>query len=94
MTDAVLPYPTSINIAVFQDDGQWGKYRAWFLRSSEQLQNLAVAKITLGHFEGTCEPAYTAEQWRMKAAELVAAYPSCVFVYSSSCFQKFRQNAG
>lgn len=76
-----LPYPTSINMTVFRDDGQWGNYRAWFLRSVEQLERLAVAKITLGHFEGSDEPAYTAEQWRRKADQLVAQYPGCVFVY-------------
>ena len=78
---AALPYPISINMTVFRDDGQWGNYRAWFLRPVQQLERLAVAKITLGHFEGSDEPAYTAEQWRRKSDQLVVQYPGCVFVY-------------
>ena len=78
---AALPYPTTINLKVFQDDGQWQNYRAWFMRSSEQLTRLAVADITLGHYEGSDEPAYTAKEWRRKADQLVAQYPGCVFVY-------------
>lgn len=84
MQKAVLPYPLGINMQVFQDDGNWGNYRAWFLRTHEQLQRLFVAKITLGHYEGTGDPAYSYREWIAKSQQIVDAYPQCVFVYGSN----------
>lgn len=84
MTQAQLPYPIGINVIVFKDDGNWEKYRQWFLRTQKQIETLFVARITLGHYEGTDEPAYTHSEWVGKSAALVEKYPDCVFVYGSN----------
>lgn len=82
ISDFALPFPTGIKMSVFKDDGQWDQYRAWFMRSHADLQRLIVAKITLGHWEDTEEPAYTAEEWRVKSEKLLKDFPDCVFVYA------------
>ena len=76
-----LPYPVGINVRVFRDDGRWDQYSAWWKRASHELRSLQVANITLGHWEGTDEPAYTADEWAAKADRLVEQYPDCIFVY-------------
>jgi len=81
LKSAALPYPVGINVSVFQDDGKWNNYSAWFKRTNADLRSLSVARITLGHWEGTDDPAYTAEEWVRKSAQLVAQYPNCIFVY-------------
>ena len=81
---AALPFPTTINMLVFKDDGNWGNYPAWFLRKHGQIEDLLVTRITLGHYEGSDEPAYTHESWCRKSAQLVMDYPGCVFVYGSN----------
>lgn len=80
-TQPALPYPIGIKINVFKDDGNWGNYRAWFMRTDADLRNLSVVTITLAHFEGEDEPAYTAAEWANKAARLVEQYPDCIFIY-------------
>lgn len=84
MKTAALPYPVGINFIVFKDDGNWDKYRQWFLRTQQQIQSLFVAKITLGHYEGTDEPAYSHSEWVAKSKQIVADYPDCVFVYGAN----------
>jgi len=84
MIKPVLPFPNSINVLVFRDDGNWDNYRAWFLRTQKQIETLSVARITLGHIEGTDEPAYSSLEWAIKADGLIAQYPDCVFVYGSN----------
>jgi hypothetical protein len=84
MTTAALPYPIGINVLVFRDDGQWDNYRQWFLRTQKQIEELLVARITLGHYTDTDEPAYSHSDWVRKASELVATYPDCVFVYGAN----------
>jgi hypothetical protein len=81
---AALPYPIGLNILVYKDDGQWGNYHAWFLRTHEQLKRLFVAKITLAHFEGEDEPCYSFSEWCRKSNQLLGAYPECIFVYGSN----------
>lgn len=78
---AILPYPTGINLRVYRDDGQWSNYRAWFMRADWQLSDLHVATITLAHYEEDEAPAYTYEEWCDKANRLIAEYPDCVFIY-------------
>ena len=80
-TKPALPYPIGIKINVFKDDGNWGNYRAWFMRTNADLRNLSVATITLAHFEGEDEPAYTHAEWCDKADRLLAQYPDCIFIY-------------
>jgi hypothetical protein len=84
MTQAHLPYPIGINLIVFKDDGNWDKYRAWFLRTQKQIETLFVAWITLGHYEGSDEPDYDYESWCRKSEQLVTQYPGCIFVYGSN----------
>ena len=79
-----LPFPIGIKLQVFKDDGNWDNYRAWFLRTQEQLQRLFVANITLGHYEGTDEPAYSHREWIAKSQQLVDTYPDCVFIYGAN----------
>jgi hypothetical protein len=79
-----LPYPIGINVVVYKDDGNWDNYRQWFLRTQAQLEKLFVARITLSHYEGIEEPAYTHAEWVRKSASLVEKYPNCIFVYSSN----------
>ena len=81
---AALPYPIGINVLVFRDDGNWHLYRSWFLRTQNQIETLFVARITLGHIEGTDEPAYSHREWIAKSEQLVEEYPNCVFVYGAS----------
>ena len=82
----VLPYPIGINIQVFRDDGNWQKYRAWFLRTHAQIEELFVARITLAHFEDSEDPAYSHSEWCRKAESLVDDYPNCIFIYgANSC---------
>ena len=69
MTTAALPYPIGINVLVFRDDGQWDNYRQWFLRTQKQIEELLVARITLGHYTDTDEPAYSHSDWVRKASE-------------------------
>ncbi len=76
-----LPYPIGIEISVFKDDGQWDKYSRWFMRPMHQVTALSVAKITLAHYEGEDEPAYSHSEWCRKSAQLVEQYPDCIFVY-------------
>ena len=76
-----LPYPVGINVKVFRDDGNWG-VSPWFVRSNHVLRSLHVANITLAHYEGEGEPAYTAEEWARKSREIVEKYPNCVFIYA------------
>ena len=81
---AALPYPIGINVLVFRDDGNWHLYRSWFLRTQNQIETLFVARITLGHYEGTDEPAYSHREWIAKSEQLVEEYPDCVFIYGAS----------
>ena len=81
---SALPHPIGLNVLVYKDDGQWGNYRAWFLRTQEQLNRLFVARITLAHFEGEDEPCYSSKEWRSKSSQLLAQYPQCVFVYGTN----------
>ena len=81
---AALPYPIGINVLVFRDDGNWHLYRSWFLRTQNQIETLFVARITLGHIEGTDEPAYSHREWIAKSEQLVEEYPDCVFIYGAS----------
>lgn len=76
-----LPYPIGITINVFRDDGRWGEYRAWFMRSDRDLRALAVAKITLAHFDDEDEPAFSHDEWCDESERLVAEYPDCLFIY-------------
>lgn len=78
---AALPFPLGITMQVFRDDGKWDEYSAWFKRSSMDLRDLFVAKITLGHYDGSDEPAYSHSEWVRKADQLVTEYPGCVFIY-------------
>ena len=78
---ACLPYPTGINVKVFKDDGNWEAYRSWWMRPSSKLRELTVAEITLSHFEGEDEPAYSHAEWVRKSKQLVEKYPNCIFVY-------------
>lgn len=78
---ACLPYPIGINVVVYRDDGNWNKYSKWFMRPMHQVQALLVARITLAHYEGEDEPAYTHSEWVRKADKLVQQYPDCIFVY-------------
>ena len=79
-TKPVLPYPQSLRIKVFKDDGKWD-FGPWFMRSHHILDSLYVATITLAHYEGSEEPCYTAAEWAAKADKLTAQYPDCVFIY-------------
>ena len=79
-----LPYPIGLNVLVYKDDGRWVNYRAWFLRTQEQLNRLFVAKITLAHFEGDDSPCYSFDEWCKKADQLLEMYPDCIFVYGSN----------
>ena len=81
---ATLPHPIGINIVVYKDDGNWDQYRAWFLRTQRQLNDLFVAKVVLAHYEGSDEPDYSHLDWCRKSAQLVQQYPGCIFVYSSN----------
>lgn len=82
MSTPALPYPLSTDIHVFQDDGLWPNYRAWFMRRDVDLHRLHVVDIKLAHYDcDPDEPIYTSEEWARKADELVAAYPDCIFIY-------------
>lgn len=76
-----LPYPIGITINVFRDDGRWDEYSAWFMRSNRDLIDLAVVKITLAHYEGEDEPAFSHDEWCDESERLVAEYPDCLFIY-------------
>jgi hypothetical protein len=79
-----LPFPIGVKILVFKDDGNWHRYRSWFLRTQKQIETLFVARVTLAHYEGLDEPDYDYQSWCRKASQLVAQYPGCVFVYASN----------
>lgn len=81
---SALPFPIGLNVLVFKDDGNWHKYRSWFLRTQKQIEDLFVARITLGHYEGSDEPDYDHESWCRKSDQLVSQYPGCIFVYGSN----------
>lgn len=81
MTAPSLPYPIGIQLSVFRDDGNWSQYRKWWMRPVHQQIALQIARITLAHYDGSEDPAYTADEWAAKADALVEQYPSCVFVY-------------
>lgn len=78
---AALALPVGLDVLVFKDDGNWDKYRSWFMRSTDQLEDLFVARITLGHYEGSDEPDYDHNSWCRKSEQLVKRYPGCIFVY-------------
>lgn len=84
MKTAQLPYPIGLGVTVYKDDGQWDQYRAWFLRTQEQLKRLFMAQITLAHYEGEDEPCYTYDEWCRKSEQLVMQYPDCIFVYGTN----------
>ena len=84
MRQAALPFPLGIKLRVFRDDGNWDNYSAWFMRTHKQIEDLFVAGITLGHYEGSEEPAYDHHEWCDKADRLLRDYPGCVFVYASN----------
>lgn len=79
-TAPALPYPLSLTIDVYKDDGGFEGTR-WFMRPQHILRELFVARITLRHIEGDDEPYYTAAEWSAKADRLVAQYPNCIFIY-------------
>lgn len=79
-----LPFPLSINVLVFKDDGNWEQYAKWWMRPHWQTKELCVARITLGHYEGSDEPDYDCDGWRRKSEQLVKTYPGCIFVYASN----------
>lgn len=76
-----LKYPTGLTMTIFKDDGRWSEYRAWFMRTDSDLRTLHLTRLTLAHYEGDDEPAYTHEQWCDKADRLLDEYPNCVFIY-------------
>tara|TARA_R110002110_G_scaffold13929_10_gene66184 strand:- start:1306 stop:1578 length:273 start_codon:yes stop_codon:yes gene_type:complete len=85
MTDKMtLPYPNSLNITVYSDDGKWEDYEKHFMRSSSDLQKLFVSSIILAHYEGEDDPDYSLAEWDKKSAELLKTYPNCIFVYTAS----------
>lgn len=88
-TDFALPYPISHKISVYRDDGRWGEYRAWFLRTDRDLRDLYVcdyrlrtSKIDPEDEEEDEEVDLTAKEWREVAAKLVDRHPQHVFIYA------------
>jgi len=82
MKTPALPYPLSLTVDVYRDDGNWGAVTRWFMRSMHVLQELFVVRITLAHYEGEDEPCYTHDEWCRKADQLLETYPNCVFIYA------------
>lgn len=80
--EPALPFPIGITITVYRDDGNWDRYSSWLMRPHHHLRDLFVARITLGHPEGSDEPDYDSRSWGEKAKQLIAEFPNCVFVYT------------
>lgn len=80
MPEPAIPYPTGTHITVFRDDGKWGDM-PWWRRGAAELKSLLVCRITLAHYDGEDEPAYSWSEWVEEADQLVREYPDCVFVY-------------
>jgi len=90
-TKALLPFPNSLSLYVFSDDGNWDSYGSWFKRPWKEMASLVRARIILGHREGSAEPDYSVEEWERKAEQLVQQFPNCVFVFGSySVSEPFR----
>lgn len=81
--DAALPFPISSRIVVYRDDGNWGQFSAWFLRSDADLQDLYTITIDLRVDEDE-DIDLTHDEWLEVAEKLTSDYPGCVFIYTST----------